>query len=157
MRQFLRDHPWQLEIVPALAVVVSVSATVCSRGMLRQASTNSELLLAGQWSLAGASMWLVVSVVCAWVVEVRANHRWVKSERMKRFNWSALVFQSVILALTSLAVWLDFATLAFPAHSIPIESLAVLGSVTVRVVVAGAILTGFSEWRRLSQLRKDVG
>ena len=102
MRRFIRLHPWRLEIVPAIAFATSVAALLLYR--LRGSSALSS---AGgdAGHKANLMFWEpVVFVACFWAMEFATNHRWVMSEREKRFNWFALVAQSVMVLRAAIAL-----------------------------------------------------
>lgn len=103
MWKAIRLHPWRLEIVPAAAFGFAV-------WWLHVYHTQAVPFVASMRDLHGADpfrlqvAWNVGWVAVLWLMEMGANHRWVESERRKRFNWMPLVFYPAII----LRAWLPF-------------------------------------------------
>ncbi|HEY3297104.1 MAG TPA: hypothetical protein VGK34_00485 [Armatimonadota bacterium] len=97
MREFIKTHPWRLEIVPAISLVLSISIACFYH--VRYAD-RLEILLRDARTHDNPGMILntiCVSIVFLWLMEMNLNHWWVTRERRKRFNWIPVVFQFAIL------------------------------------------------------------
>jgi hypothetical protein len=70
MKQFIKEHPWRLEIVPFLMVAFNTTAVI-----LNHLPRNSGLRLSG--------------VFIAWLSLIYHNHEWVTSERGRKKNNTA--------------------------------------------------------------------
>lgn len=101
MREFIRTHPWRLEIVPAVAVFTAVGhvvyyyvsgiATLVSRTMVRTEP---------RWfQVDRITLFLTAFVIFCWSMSMSLNHSWVRCERRKRFNYILLPFQANIVML----------------------------------------------------------
>lgn len=97
MKKFLSTHPWRLEIVPALTVLWCLGAIayyylrVPYRFYLCTGDSCT------QWTPGTTLIWMTLVAICYWTIEIGVNHKWVLSERRKRFNYIALIFQLPML------------------------------------------------------------
>lgn len=145
MLRFIRLHPWRLEIVPAVALVVAVGyvayfhVTGAAAAMRRAAYPET---WPAQYET--STMTYVGMLAFFWVIAAMANHRWVLLEPRKMYNWTALLFQATILGYTGITVFLvrigipqlDPTTLDLYFDAIPV------------IVLAGATVTAVLEWTR---------
>lgn len=104
MREFVRVHPWRLEIVPALAFIVSIGAALFYAFRLRE--TWNCISMPDELRSLPATLlpWLVAILLSFWAIELHHNHRWVETERRKRYNWVTLLFQVVIVVKATLGL-----------------------------------------------------
>lgn len=97
MRQFIKTHPWRLEIVPAIAFIIAVGANIFYH---TQIIGHSQVLAVRAGMREQADYQLITGlalIVFLWVLEGTWNHKWVMMEARKRFNWWPLINQSVML------------------------------------------------------------
>lgn len=156
MRQFIREHPWQLEIVPAVAMAAAVGSVLFYylrlAGDLVVLEANS-----GHDGTVGTLLVLFATLVMFyWVLGLRANHQWVTTEHRKRFNWMALVFQSGMLLYASMSLFLVHVTIMMVNQSTDTQVVDLLFTLLSAIQVAGLGLTAVIEWRRPFVLRHET-
>lgn len=97
MKKFISTHPWRLEIVPALALILSISMAVIYH--LRYADYfESFLKNARTHNTPGTILNAICGFVAVlWLSEIGINHRWIRGEQRKRVNWLGLILQFSIL------------------------------------------------------------
>jgi hypothetical protein len=86
LRDFVRRHPWQLEIVPFAIVVIAFALPLAYRqDMLARMHSWNGYSVEQTWLLRYAfrGMWVLV----AWIGNLQSNDIWIRLEREKRFNW----------------------------------------------------------------------
>lgn len=102
MKQFIKIHPWRLEIVPALAFLISIGTALFYH-----------FQLAEQWNITAVSnitnkspyilfTWQIIILLCLWLLEIRINHQWIAGEDEKKFNYMAILFHFIIITKTFL-------------------------------------------------------
>ncbi len=137
MRRFIREHPWQLEIVPALAFLTCVGVGLYWLNL----DVDPEI----RRSYSGICMLMASFVVVLWVPEVSLNHKWVVSERRKKFNYMALVSQATMLPYLWIAIDTAARGSAYARHAIDVSASWPLLS---GIAVLGLGSTALMEWRR---------
>jgi hypothetical protein len=130
MKQFIKEHPWRLEIVP---FIIMISAIILPL-LLRQAYIRSFLESSNEFKqfsyVDAAQRWLVVYlsqldvVLGLWVIGILGNHIWIGLERRKSFNFFA-PFWSILMAYMIISIdyprlspaWLIIASLVIASQT----------------------------------------
>lgn len=142
MWKAVRQHPWRLEIVPAVAFGLAawslyVWQTRVACVIQRIPELRRSHVLALPWLPLG-------SVLFLWLIEFGHNHWWVQSERHKRFNLFALILQALIVMKSCVVCLLTCMFLSMMRkHPYPPMLTVLLGSVAL-----GVGLTALLEWTR---------
>lgn len=97
MWKSIKQHPWRLELVPAVAFAwVLWMAYAFYRQELHSAIVP---LTTGQVrrDLSQTAVWQLGLGLTLWLFSVGINSRWVRSEHGKRYNWLVLVLHPMII------------------------------------------------------------
>jgi hypothetical protein len=153
MWKAIRLHPWRLEIVPAAAFAFAVW---CMHVYQTQAAWFVRAVPELRKKDAFQQMpWSIPSMlVFLWLMQAAFNHRWVQSEKRKRYNWFVLIFQTAIVmyawfahTAVALALWFKHPT----SEPAPL-SLVPLGA----MIAGGAAVTALLEWSRRYSPRDEI-
>ena len=122
MRQFIKEHPWRLEIVPFILTVLAIIVPLIYR--------SERLAWFDSWAnhkIIGT--WLFTFAINVWIALVymkriiNYNHDWVSAERYKRFNPNTIVLTGFMAA----TIWVfGFVILADLLYTWPLIPLAVI-------------------------------
>jgi hypothetical protein len=106
MKQWIREHPWRLEIVPFLMVMIAIIAPLVYRHYVL-AGPSAVRVTPQQWLMGNAS--IVANVAAMWFVKMHMDHEWVRNERRaKSFNRWTAVYCAMIAATGLFSAWLRF-------------------------------------------------
>jgi hypothetical protein len=138
MRQFIKEHPWRLEILPCVMFLLASIAPVVYRS---EAVGHTRPSLHEPWINFWASPqpWLMrygmplVIMLALWMGQLLRNHEWMRVEQdRKRYNWSAPfcavviaavgVFQAFTVLTNGHGDWVFFAWLAIALAAWPVQS-----------------------------------
>ena len=90
MKEFLKQHPWRLEIAPCLlAIAVALVLLTHWRQMLAHTLPLPGLTVGGTWLLRYVVRTCVAFLL--WIGNWEVNHQWVISEREKRYLFWPLI------------------------------------------------------------------
>lgn len=101
MRQWIREHPWRLEIVPFLIVIISIIMPLWQQ---RNVSSIVPLPFGSMdWWFSYFS--LLVSMLFFWFWQLADNHTWVLKEHHKKFNYNILILNTFMLLRGYVGIW----------------------------------------------------
>jgi len=146
LRRFIRLHPWRLEIVPAVAVIMAIGHLIYYRcSDLSLVVTRIVNQGAGPDYVSLLSAWMIGYALFLWSTEIGFNSNWVGREKRKRFNPGPLIFQFNILLLTSFVV---FGT-RWVSHVVShVTTRHFSGTPIIAAVVTGLVVTAVLELTR---------
>ncbi|MBP6963201.1 MAG: hypothetical protein KBC96_02225 [Armatimonadetes bacterium] len=148
MRQFMKDHPWQLEIVSALAVASGIGAVLFYYLTLAEHPFVCEMQSSDKMTMGGIIISRVVMATFFWTLGLRFNHGWVAQEQAKRFNWPSLVWPAGVLLETWIALLLVCVTYEATSPVPRVDMLERMFSLLAAMLLIGIGLTAVLEWRR---------
>ncbi|MEN6520372.1 MAG: hypothetical protein ABFD46_04375 [Armatimonadota bacterium] len=100
MRQWIREHPWRLEIVPfAMVAYAAAIPLLYRREMLPHIDARPGFSVEATWLLEFSLK--VATLLIGWLIILLVNHLWVKSETEKRYNYRT----PLLILLVNWSVW----------------------------------------------------
>jgi hypothetical protein len=104
MKQFIKQHPWRLEIVPLVVFATAVILPLVHRHELMASAGSLPLLWPAQNAV--QNWWLhhalrLCLLMSPWLVIAQANHEWAQMERRKKINYRVPPYTAFI----ALAGW----------------------------------------------------
>lgn len=114
MKQFIKEHPWRLEIVPFVIVAAAIVLPLVYRPEIMASAGPPRQLWHGLNP--AQSWWLhwalrVCMVVGIWLLEIQSNALWVRLELSKRVNYWAPPCAAIMAVAGWLCCWWHFRTL----------------------------------------------
>ena len=96
MKQWIKEHPWRLEIAPFLMVVLAVVLPILYRQeMLPHIKPEHGLTLIQVWFCNHVMRLSLLAMF--WLFQSYTNHLWVATEQKKCFNYNTVYYNAVML------------------------------------------------------------